>query len=144
MSNEESLDAKDSDLYSYLRSKLLGSSLQVIPVSESEVHVDAGDIVSIKILINEAKKTIDFSLFSKILNRPVTVEHISGAAFMEARLEEELEKENRTTIGEDSLLCVDLIYLWSKEHDYSVTHGGVVETGREEPVPQRKKKPTSK
>ena len=103
------------------------------------MHVEVGDIISLKVVLNKSEKTIDYALFSKILNRPVTVEEINGTAFMEARLEEELEKENRLIIEEDILLAVDLIYLWAKTNGYFVTHDGMVEAGRQ----QQKKAPST-
>jgi hypothetical protein len=113
-----------TDLYDYLSAKLLGSTLQVIR-TENEIRVEAGDILSITITMDKKEKIVYFTLFSKILNRPVTVEEVNGTLFMESRLEEELEKEDRVAIGEDGLLAVDLLHLWAKENGHEVKRTGV-------------------
>lgn len=132
MSTDDSLrNPTNYDLYDYLSARLLGSSLQVIRAG-NEIRVEAGDVLSIKITTDHKEKTIYFSLFSKVLNRTVTVENVNGTLFMEARFEEELEKENRVAIGEDSLLSIDLLYLWAKENGYEVRRDGVEEPQRKQ------------
>lgn len=83
-----------------------------------------------KIVFNQKKKVIDFSIYSKVLNRPVTVEEINGSTFMEARMEEELEKEDRIAMEEDMLLSVDLLRLWARENKYSLSNEGLEEKPR--------------
>jgi len=122
---DDVLNASKVDLFSFLQSKLLGSSLKVLPISENETHIEAGDILSLKIVLDRKKKVIDFSLFSKTLNRFVTIEEINGTTFMETKLAEELEKEDRFIVGEDTLLAVDLLRIWANENDYSLTNEGV-------------------
>jgi hypothetical protein len=119
------LHASKSDLFTFLQSKLLGSSLKVIPVSDTETRIEAGDILALNIRLEKKKKIIDFSLFSKTLNRFVTIEEINGTTFMETKLAEELEKEDRFIVGEDTLLAVDLLRIWANENDYSLTNEGV-------------------
>ena len=128
------IDPKSVGLFEYLRRRLLGSSLIVVPVTENEISIEAGDIISIKILINKSKKTIDFGMFSKTLNRPITTEEINGTTFMEWRFDEELQKQDRILIGEDALLSIDLIRLWTKANKYSLTNDGLVENqGKDKP-----------
>jgi hypothetical protein len=126
-SSDVVIDPKSVGLFEYLRRRLLGSSLIVVPVTENEISVEAGDIISIKILINKSKKTIDFGMFSKTLNRPITTEEINGTTFMEWRFDEELQKQDRVLIGEDALLSIDLIRLWANANKYSLTNDGLVE-----------------
>lgn len=127
MSDSSELGASNSDLFEYLQHKLLGSSLNVVRVSTNEISVESGDTISLKIQINEKKKILDFSIFSKTLDRAINVEEINGSTFMEARMEEELEKEDRIIMEEDVLLSVDLVRLWAKENAYGVTNDGVAE-----------------
>jgi hypothetical protein len=128
LSNDNPLsDPTSVDFYDYMYAKLLGSSLQVFRDDGGQVRIAAGDILSITVTIDNAKKTIDYTLFSKILNRPVTVEEINGTFFMETRLEDELEKEDQVMIGEDSLLAVDLLHFWAKNNGYTVSHNGAIE-----------------
>ena len=97
----------------------------MIPVSDTETHIEAGDILALNIRLEKKKRVIDFSLFSKTLNRFVTIEEINGTTFMEMKLAEELEKEDRFIVGEDTLLAVDLLRTWANENDYSLTNEGV-------------------
>ncbi len=126
-SDDDQLGASNPDLFDYLRRKLLGSSLNVVRVSAREISIESGDTISMKILVHEKKKLLDFSIFSKVLNRPVTVEEINGSTFMEARMEEELEKEDRSLLGEDMLLSVDLLRLWARENGYALANDGLEE-----------------
>ncbi len=84
-------------------------------------------MISLKIVANPKKKLLDFSIFSKTLNRSINVEEINGSTFMEARMEEELEKEDRMAMEEDILLSVDLLRLWAKENGYTLANDGLVE-----------------
>lgn len=120
-------DAYNPDLFSYLQHKLLGSSLTVVRVSPDEISIESGETISMKIVIYHKKKTLDFSIFSKVLNRPITVEEINGSTFMEARMEEELEKEDRIAIEEDILLSADLLRLWARENGYTLSNDGLEE-----------------
>ncbi|MFI5421967.1 MAG: hypothetical protein ACHQ1H_13460, partial [Nitrososphaerales archaeon] len=123
--SDDFLHASKTDLFTFLQSKLLGSSLKVIPVSETETRIEAGDILALNIRVDRKKKIVDFSLFSKTLNRFVTIEEINGTTFMETKLAEELEKEDRFIVGEDTLLAVDLLRIWTNVNDYSLTNEGV-------------------
>jgi hypothetical protein len=127
LSESDQPDASNPDLFEYLQHKLLGSSLNVIRVSPDEIHIESGDTISLKITISEKKKLLDFTIFSKVLDRPVTVEEINGSIFMEARMEEELEKEDRMVMEEDILLSVDLLRLWAKENHYTLANDGLEE-----------------
>jgi hypothetical protein len=83
-----------------------------------------------KIVSNPKRKLLDFLIFSKTLNRSITVEEINGSTFMEARMEEELEKEDRITMEEDILISVDLLRLWAKENGYGLANEGLTEKPR--------------
>jgi hypothetical protein len=134
-------DPSNSSLYDYVYAKLLGSSLQIVRVSENEFRIEAGDIVSLDVKNSDGEKKIDLLLSSKILNREVTVEEIGGTLFMEARLEEELEKENRLIIEEDILLAIDIIQLWGKQNDgYRISFNGVPQKLKEEQEQQQREK----
>ena len=124
MSDDGPLGKTDPDVFEYLRRKLLGSSLNVIRRSANEISVESGEAISLKIILNEKKKTADFSIFSKSLNRPVAVEEINGSTFMESKMEEELEKEDRIITEEDILLSVDLLRVWAKDNGYVVMNDG--------------------
>jgi hypothetical protein len=121
------LGASNTDLFEYLQHKLHGSSVSVVQAGGSDVSVESGETISMKIAVNEKKKTLDFTLFSKVLNKPIYVEEINGSTFMDARMEEELEKEDRITLEEDMLLTIDLLRVWAKENHYTVTDDGVEE-----------------
>ncbi len=127
MSENGQLDASDPDLFSYIQHKLLGSSLSVVKVGPEEFSIESGDTISMKIVIHPKKKTLDFAIFSKTLNRSITVEEINGSTFMEARMEEELEKEDRMIMEEDILLSVDLLRLWARENGYKLSNEGLEE-----------------
>ncbi len=131
-SPDEVIDPNSVGLFDYLRRRLLGSSLIVVPVTENEISIEAGDIISLKILVSKSKKMIDFAMFSKTLNRPITTEEINGTTFMEARFDEELQKQDRVLIGEDALLSIDLIRLWAKANKYSLTNDGLIENRSKE------------
>ena len=124
---EDQPDASNPDLFSYLQHKLVGSSLTAVRVGPDEISIESGDIIAMKILTHEKKKSLDFSIFSKALNRPITVEEINGSTFMEARMEEELEKEDRITMEEDILLSVDLLRLWASQNGYTLSNDGLEE-----------------
>jgi len=126
-SPDEVIDPKSVDLFKYLSRRLLGSALIVVAVSESEISIEAGDIISLKILVNKPKKTIDFAMYSKTLNRPITTEEINGTTFMEARFDEELQKQDRVLVGEDALLSIDLIRLWARANKYAITNDGLAD-----------------
>jgi hypothetical protein len=130
LSDGEQLDASNPDLFDYLQHKLLGSSLTVVRAGPNEISIESGETISLKIIPNPKKKRLDFAIFSKTLNRPVTVEEINGSTFMEARMEEQLEKEDRIIMEEDILLSVDLLRLWAKENSYILVNEGLEEKPR--------------
>jgi len=133
-SPDDVIDPKSVGLFDYLRRRLLGSSLIVVSVSENEISIEAGDIISLKIVVNKSKRMIDFGMFSKTLNRAITTEEINGTTFMEWRFDEELQKQDRILIGEDALLSIDLIRLWAKANKYSLTNDGLAENqGKDKP-----------
>lgn len=105
----------------FLTKKLTGSSFSPVKISEEEIHLDAFDLLSIRIKLEPGKKSLQYELFSPKLNRSIGVERLDGVDFMEARLEEELEKENRRAVEEDALLALDLIQKWASDSKYSFT-----------------------
>ena len=130
MSDGNQLNASNPDLFEFLQSILLGSSLTVVRAGTNEISIESGETISLKIIPNAKKKRLDFAIFSKTLNRPVTVEEINGSTFMEARMEEELEKEDRIRMEEDILLTVDLLRLWAKGNGYVLANEGLEEKPR--------------
>jgi hypothetical protein len=126
------LDASNPDLFAFLQGKLLGSSLNVNRVGDDHISIESGDTISMKIVLNEKKRSVDFSIFSNTLKRPITVEEINGSTFMEARMEEELEKEDRMVMEEDVLLSVDLLRLWAAQNGYLLSNDGLEEKPRPE------------
>ena len=103
----------------YLSTKLMGSSLKVNSNSKSELRIDADHLLTINVRIGPKKK-IEYTIFSKLVNRPITVEEINGAELMEPRFEAELEKEDKLAIAQDTLISLDLLREWAKENDYSI------------------------
>ena len=89
--------ASQLTLAEYLTSKLMGSSLQVTQISKSEIRIDAADIVTINIRIAPRKK-IEYTIFSKTADRPITIEEINGAELMDGRFEAEVENENKLSL----------------------------------------------
>jgi len=130
LSDSHQLGAHNSDLFEYFQHKLLGSSLTVVRSDGGEISIESGDTIALKIVTNQKKKLLDFSIFSKVLNRLITVEEINGSTFMEARMEEQLEKEDRIIMEEDILLTVDLLRLWAKENHYTLLNEGLEEKPR--------------
>jgi hypothetical protein len=126
----DQLGSSNPDLFDYLQRKLLGSSVSVNRTEKDEISIESGDTISMKISINGKKKTLDFTIYSNALKRPITVEEINGSTFMEARMEEELEKEDRITMEEDILLSVDLLRLWAQENEYTISNEGLMEKPR--------------
>ncbi|MDG6908658.1 MAG: hypothetical protein JRN20_23065 [Nitrososphaerota archaeon] len=108
-------------LYEFLVRKLAGSSLTPVTISEQEIHLDAFDMISVRIKLDSAKKKLQYELFSPKLNRTIGVEQVGGMEFMEAGLEEELEKENHRVAQDDTLLALDLIRKWAAQEEYGVT-----------------------
>lgn len=127
-----------TSLLEFLSKKLSGSSFNTIRTSEEEIHVDAFDLLSIRIKLDPEKKSLRYELFSPKLDRSVGVERLAGVDFMEAGLEEELEKENRRAVQEDALLALDLIKEWASESKYSVTHYVNPETGQHISPPKKR------
>jgi len=112
------------ELSEYLGKKLLGSSVQVVRVSDAEIDLKAGDNITVKIMIDASKKTISFNLFSPSLNRIVTFEEINGVELLDVRLEEELKSSNHEAEEEDAIITIDLVGIWAKENNYTVSHAG--------------------
>jgi hypothetical protein len=115
-------DSPSSKLTEFLAAKLLGSSLEVIRVSDEELQIKAGDDITLKILIEAEKKRITFNLFSPALNRTVPFEEINGTGLLDVRLDDELKGTNREAEEEDTMLAIDLLREWSKENKYAVLH----------------------
>jgi hypothetical protein len=111
-------------LSDYLSKKLLGSSIEVVRVSDAEMQIKAGDNITLKILIDAAKKTLDFTLFSPSMNRIVTFEEINGVELLDVRLEEELKSSNHEAEEEDAIIAIDLMRMWAKDNGYAVSHVG--------------------
>lgn len=108
-------------LSEYLGKKLLGSSVEVVRVSDTELDLKAGDNITVKIMIDASKKTLSFNLFSPSLNRVVTFEEINGVELLDVRLEEELKSSNHEAEEEDAVITIDLLRMWAKENNYTVT-----------------------
>ncbi len=109
-------------LSAYLGKKLLGSSAEVVRVSDGELKVKAGDNITMKVLIDHAKKAIIFGVFSPTLNRIVTFEEVEGVELLDVRLDDELKSSNHEAEQEDIILAIDILRMWAKENGYSVSH----------------------
>lgn len=132
-------------LQEFLAKKLSGSSVSLVTVSKEEFHLDAFDLLSIRVKLDLTKKNVQYELFSPKLNRSIGFEIINGVEFMEAGLEEELEKEDRRSAQEDSLLALDLIRLWASDSKYTVTQYVNPDTGQHiSPPKKRGPKPKKK
>lgn len=109
-------------LATYLRAKLAGSSLQIKHDANNQITVFAGDDISIKVEIDSSKRNLEFSLFSPKLNRVVAFEQINDAAFLDARLDDELKSIDHEAEEADISLAIDLLEVWANENGYSFTH----------------------
>ncbi|MDG6907481.1 MAG: hypothetical protein JRN20_17045 [Nitrososphaerota archaeon] len=117
-----SKDNPKSKLEPYLTRKLLGSSVEVASVSGNEISIKAGDSIVLKISIDEAKKKIDFNLFSPSLNRIIPFEEVMGTGLLDVRLDEQLKSKNHEAEVQDTMLAIDLLQQWAKENEYSLSH----------------------
>ena len=115
-------DSPSVKLSDYLGKKLLGSSIEVARISDEEIQIKAGDNITLKILIDAAKKALDFNLFSPSMNRTVTFEEINGVELLDVRLEEELKSSNHEAEEEDAIIAIDLMRMWAKDNGYVVVH----------------------
>lgn len=111
-----------SRLARYLETRLAGSSLQIIQDGDNQLTLFAGDDISLKIVGETSKKTLEFSLFSPKLNRVVAFEEINEAVFLDVRLDDELKGENHEAEEIDISLAIDLVEAWARENGYSFTH----------------------
>lgn len=117
-----SKDNSKSKLDQYLTRKLLGSSVEVVPVSEKEIQLKAGNNIILKLMIEPAKKKINFNLFSPSLNRIVTFEEVNGMDLLDVRLDDELKSKNHEAEEQDTMLAIDLLRQWTKENNYTLSH----------------------
>jgi hypothetical protein len=120
-------DSPSVKLTEYLAKKLLGSSVEVSRVSDTEIQVRAGDDISVKIFVDSGNRALSFNLFSPTLNRIVTYEEIDGTDLLDVRLDDELKSSNHEAEEEDTMLAIDLLKMWGKESNYSVTHVPLVD-----------------
>lgn len=103
----------------FLLKEFEGSSLAVRSVSEDEVVIEADSIIRIHVRIDDAKKEVNFDLFSPRWSRRITVQQLNGFEFMESQAEELLEKDHAEEVAEDSLLALDMIRIWADQRNYS-------------------------
>ncbi len=109
-----------SSLGEFIKSNLKGSTLQVKPVSEREVHIEADKYILIKVMINSETRKLSYDISSPEWNRPVIVEELRGFDYMEVKVEEDLIRLNLDRTAEDLLLCVDLLRSWAKANKFRV------------------------
>ena len=116
------IDSPSSKLSEYLNTKLLGSSITVVRVSDTQIQAKAGDNIILTILLDTSKKTLSFNLFSPTINRDVTFEDVQGIELLDVRLDDELKSSNHEAEQEDTIIAIDLLRLWAKENKYTVVH----------------------
>ena len=115
-------DYPSSKLSDYLNMKLLGSSITVVRVSETEIQAKAGDNIVLTILLDASKKTLSFNLFSPTINRDVAFENVQGIELLDVRLDDELKSSNHEAEQEDTIIAIDLLRMWAEENKYTVVH----------------------
>lgn len=115
-------DSPNSKLSEYLNTRLLGSSVTVVRVSDTQIQAKAGDNIILSILVDASKKTLSFNLFSPTINRDVTFEDVQGIELLDVRLDDELKSSNHEAEQEDTIIAIDLLRLWAKENKYTVVH----------------------
>ena len=115
-------DSPSSKLSEYLNTKLLGSSMTVVRVSDTQIQAKAGDNIILTILLDTSKKTLSFNLFSPTINRDVTFEDVQGIELLDVRLDDELKSSNHEAEQEDTIIAIDLLRMWAKENKYTVIH----------------------
>lgn len=98
----------------FLIPKLVGSTLSVRKITETDLYVESDEIIQIHVKIDTKEKKITEELYSPKWVRPITVQEIGGTEFLELQAEEELQKGNFEEIAEDILLTFDLIASWAK------------------------------
>ena len=116
------IDSPSSKLSEYLNTRLLGSSVTVVRVSDTQIQAKAGDNIILSILVDASKKTLSFNLFSPTINRDVTFEDVQGIELLDVRLDDELKSSNHEAEQEDTIIAIDLLRLWAKENKYTVVH----------------------
>ncbi len=109
-------------LSEYLNTKLLGSSVTVVRVSDTEIQAKAGDNIVLTILLDTSKKTLSFNLFSPTINRDIAFEDVQGIELLDVRLDDELKSSNHEAEQEDTVIAIDILRMWAKENKYSVVH----------------------
>lgn len=112
--------SSDTNLAKYLDEKLAGSTLRIIQVAEEGIEVQAGEDITLRIIVDAGKQILRFSLFSPKLDRNVTFEEIGGSTLLDIRLNDELKSTNHEAEEADITLAIDLLEIWAKENKYAV------------------------
>ncbi len=108
------------NLFEFLKSELLGSSLQIKSETANDVRVGVGEILDVKVSVDHRGKKVRFELYSVAWKRRVTVEELGGIDFLELNAQQELEKQNHEEVAEDVLLSLDLLRVWADANGYKV------------------------
>jgi phosphopantothenoylcysteine synthetase/decarboxylase len=90
--------------------------------SDEELEVRANEDIVLRIVEDEQKRNLKFSLFSPKLEREVAFEEIAGSTLLDVRLDEELKEKNHEAEEADITLAIDMLEIWAKENKYSVSH----------------------
>ena len=106
----------------YLEQKLSGSTLQVADKSDHELEVRANEDITLHVVISTDKRSVEFSLFSPKLQRPVTFEEVNGSKFLDLRLDDDLKSKNHEAEEADIYVAVNLLEEWARQNDYTATH----------------------
>ena len=109
-------------LTEYLEQKLLGSTLQVASKSDHELEIRANEDITLNVSISNQSRTLEFTLYSPILQRPVTFEEVNGSSFLDLRLNDELKSKNHEAEEADISVAVDLLELWAKQNGFTTKH----------------------
>lgn len=115
-------DSASAKLASYLDKKLLGSSITIVRISESEIQAKAGDNIILTISLDSSKKTVSFKLFSPTINRDIVFVEVEGVELLDVRLDDELKSSNHEAEQEDTVIAIDLLKMWAKENNYTVSN----------------------
>ncbi len=107
-------------LEQFLVQELGGSTLRLSAISEGDFSIESDSVVRMRIVMNDEKRELTFSLYSPRWSRKINVEELDGFTFMETHAENELFKEQAESIAEDTLLALDLVRSWAKANDYAV------------------------
>ena len=114
--------SSNATLAKYLDEKLAGSTLRIIPESNEKIEVQAGNDITLRIIVDMEEQILRFSLFSPKLDRNVTFEEIAGSTLLDVRLDDELKSTNHEAEEADITLAIDLLEIWAEENKYTVRH----------------------